>query len=492
MRKIKIFLISLITIAVFAFTTNVYAAGANISTNSTVYVGDNFTVTANVTAAAAWNIHVNSTGPVSGCSILEADATGNALNANKSFSVTCKATAIGTITITLSGDVTDQNGNNSNVSGTRQVNVIAKPAPPSNNNNNKQNNTRPNQNNTQDNRSSNNNLRSVSVAGYQLVKVDANHYTLTVPNDVESINISATPEDSKARVTGGGSHAIKIGENSIDLVVTAENGTQNRINIKVTRKDGFYLEDLDTLLNSDKTGDINITIKEDTVITAKDLEKIKNSKKTVNFNYYDADKKLKYSWIIDGSKLTDTNDLLTTINNEVENKKAIQKLSNYADSLYVNLKQGDNLPAGAKIKLYIGDKYEDGDLVNIYAYLKDKNKLKLLDSKLEVKDGYIEFDVANVSNYLVTMSTIADSEKEVVKPEEKKRNLLPIIGIICILVLGFICFILLKKRKKSDENIEVLSDEPEETTEEVVNTENLVQDNTTIDNTNSSDNTNNL
>ena len=108
MRKIKIFLISLITIAVFAFTTNVYAAGANISTNSTVYVGDNFTVTANVTAAAAWNIHVNSTGPVSGCSILEADATGNALNANKSFSVTCKATAIGTITITLSGDVTDQ------------------------------------------------------------------------------------------------------------------------------------------------------------------------------------------------------------------------------------------------------------------------------------------------------------------------------------------------------------------------------------------------
>lgn len=492
MRKVfnKLFLALLLL-----FPINVFAAGGvSVSPSSlTIEVGSSkaFTISAYNTIG---DVSISSSNP--GVASVSTGEWGTGMvdeKQNKTGTITVTGKSVGTATITLRIDAATFDGDDlAGQTRTITVNVIAKPAPPSNNNNNKQNNTRPNQNNTQDNRSSNNNLRSVSVAGYQLVKVDANHYTLTVPNDVESINISATPEDSKARVTGGGSHAIKIGENSIDLVVTAENGTQNRINIKVTRKDGFYLEDLDSLLNSDKTGDINITIKEDTVITAKDLEKIKNSKKTVNFNYYDADKKLKYSWIIDGSKLTDTNDLLTTINNEVENKKAIQKLSNYADSLYVNLKQGDNLPAGAKIKLYIGDKYEDGDLVNIYAYLKDKNKLKLLDSKLEVKDGYIEFDVANVSNYLVTMSTIPDSEKEVVKPEEKKRNLLPIIGIICILVLGFICFILLKKRKKSDENIEVLSDEPEETTEEVVNTENLMQDNTTIDNTNSSDNTNNL
>lgn len=488
-RIIKLLIFSIILLPLNAFA----AGGFGVSSGSvSMYPGESRTV--NITTSdAVGKLNISSSN--SGVATV---STGSVFiqTPGSSASITISGKAVGTavVSVVASDNFSTYSTEEILAGQTRTitVNVIAKPAPPSNNNNNKQNNTRPNQNNTQDNRSSNNNLRSVSVAGYQLVKVDANHYTLTVPNDVESINISATPEDSKARLTGGGSHAIKIGENSIDLVVTAENGTQNRINIKVTRKDGFYLEDLDSLLNSDKTGDINITIKEDTVITAKDLEKIKNSKKTVNFNYYDADKKLKYSWIIDGSKLTDTNDLLTTINNEVENKKAIQKLSNYADSLYVNLKQGDNLPAGAKIKLYIGDKYEDGDLVNIYAYLKDKNKLKLLDSKLEVKDGYIEFDVANVSNYLVTMSTIPDSEKEVVKPEEKKRNLLPIIGIICILVLGFICFILLKKRKKSDENIEVLSDEPEETTEEVVNTENLVQDNTTIDNTNSSDNTNNL
>ena len=33
----------------------------------------------------------------------------------------------------------------------------------------------------------------------------------------------------------------------------------NKINIKVTRKDGYYLEDLDSILNNNKITDINIS-----------------------------------------------------------------------------------------------------------------------------------------------------------------------------------------------------------------------------------------
>ncbi|UKI27702.1 MAG: hypothetical protein L6V91_03745 [Bacilli bacterium] len=161
MKKVKFLLVSLISI--FAFSINVFAASGSLGVSSSnVYVGDSFTVTANVSSAAAWNIHVSANGPVSGCSINQADVTADAMDTNKTFSATCTATGTGTITITLSGDVTSaSDGNAVNVSGSRSVTVSAKPTPPSNNNNNNNNNNNSNNNQTTDNRSRNNNIKRI-------------------------------------------------------------------------------------------------------------------------------------------------------------------------------------------------------------------------------------------------------------------------------------------------------------------------------------------
>lgn len=458
MKKVKFLLVSLISI--FAFNINVFAAsGSLVVSSSSVYVGDSFTVTTNVSSAAAWNIHVSASGPVSGCSINQADATADAMDTNKTFSATCTATGTGTITITLSGDVTSaSDGNAVNVSGSRSVTVSTRPTPPSNNNNNNNNNNNSNNNSsnnkTTDNRSKNNNIKELSVEGYDLTKADNNNYTLLVPNDVTSINIKATAEDSKSKVTGAGNHDINVGENNIEVVVTAENGSQNKITIKVTRKDGYYSEDLDTVLKNNKIDDINITIKSDTKITAQDLKKIKNSGKTVKFNYYNNDKSLVYSWIVDGSKLKNINHLLTTISSDSDNKKDILRLSNYADGLFVGLKQTNNLPSGIKIKLFVGDKYKDNNLVNVYVYVKNNDKLELIKSKLKVENGYVEFDVTDASDYFVTMSTIPNSDKVVTTTGESLSPiLLIIIGILSLLVIGLvIAFIVKNKKNKKDGN----------------------------------------
>ena len=434
MKKVKFLLVSLISI--FAFSINALAASGSLSvSSSSVYVGDSFTVTVNVNSVAAWNIHVSASGPVSGCSINQADATADAMDTNKSFSATCTATGTGTITITLSGDVTSaSDGNAVNVSGSRSVTVSQRPTPPptppSNNNNN----------NNNDTRSRNNNIKDLSVDGYELVKVDENNYALSVSNDVTSINIKAIAEDSKSQVTGAGSHNINVGENNIKIIVTAENGSQNEINIKVTRKDGYYLEDLDNVLKNNKDDDLNIRIKSDTKITIQDLDKIKSSKKKIKFNYYDDNEKLVYSWIIDGSKLGSTNDLITTIINDSENKKDILRLSNYADGLFVELKQLNNLPTGSKLKLFVGDKYKDTDLVNVYAYIKNNDKLKLIKNKIKVENGYVEFEVTNTSDYFVTMSTISNLDDV----QASCPILIIIIVVLSLAVVGLVIVFIIK------------------------------------------------
>ena len=63
-------------------------------------------------------------------------------------------------------------------------------------------------------------------------------YTVTVENDVTSIDIGATKADSKATITGTGTKTLAVGANTFIITVTAEDGTTIKTySITVNRKD---------------------------------------------------------------------------------------------------------------------------------------------------------------------------------------------------------------------------------------------------------------
>ena len=498
MKKVKLILISIVPI--FVFCINAYATSCilKVSTDN-VQVGDSFIVTANMSSAAAWNIHVSASGPVSDCTINQADTTADAMDTNKIFNATCKATGEGTITVSLSGDITSAtDGNAVQISDSKNITVSKKVEPQPTEPTEPQKPTEPTTTNN-DNKSKNNNLKNISIEGYDLVKVDNHNYTLSVPNNVTSINVKATAEDNKSKITGLGKHNINIGENNIEIVVTAENGNQNKINIKVTRKDDYYLEDLDSLLKNNEKDNINITIEPTTKISSTDLEKIKKSKKTVNLNVYNSNKNLLYSWIIDGSKITNTNDLLTTITNDSVNKKERLKLSNYADGVLLELKQKDNLPNNTKIKIFVGDKYGNNDVVNIYGYIKNNSELKLLKNNVKVDKGYIEFEVEDATDYFITMSTISNSDEVVTTPTTEETSssnpkLKIIIGTLSLLVAILLILLIIlftknnkrkKKNKKVNKEIGINNNDIPINTSNNTNTvaSSQIQNNTSINNT---------
>ena len=462
MKKIKLIIIAIITI--FTLNINVSALSKNFSVSpSNVYVGDSFTVSVGLAGVAAWNVHTSVvSGPVSGCVINEADVTNNASNTSKMFTATCTATGVGNAVISLSGDVTSEDGQFAELSDSRTVTISERPAPPPSppstptqpTNPHTSNNTTPNNNNNnnqpqpQDTRSSNANLKSISVEGYNLTKADNNTYKLTVPYDVVNINIKATPEDSKAKITGTGNHNLKIRENKIELIITSEAGTKNTITIIVYRNDCYSIDDLDRLLNKD-LNDINIVITADTTITAKDLEKIKKSKKTVKFHRYELSDYVTYSWIIDGSKIKNTKDFVTTLKQDSDNKKDILRLSNYADGLFASINKKEQIPNGTKIKLFVGNKYNKSDLVNVYSYVENSEQLKLINKKLKVRNGYINFDTDNATDYFITMSNIPTG----VNQTKSDNNIVLIIfGIVigCTLVLIGLMFKKIIKKKKNE------------------------------------------
>ena len=442
--KKKYLIILLLTMIIIPF--KVFAAGGfSVSTTSiSMYPGETKTITISTNNAVGKLNISSSNGGVASAS------PGSIFiqNPGSSESITITGNSVGTATISVVASDNFATMDEEILAGqakTITVNVIEKTEPqPSN--------SQPSNPQSQNNLSKNNNIKSLSVEGYELVKVDNNNYTLTVSNDVTSINVNATAEDSKAKVSGTGVKELTVGENNIEVIITSESGSQNKITIKVTRKDGYYLEDLDSVLKNEKLQDADIIIKTDSKITQEQLNQIKDSKKTLRFNYYDDNKKLIYSWTINGKEIKDNQEFTTSITFATENVKEIYKLSNYADGLYVNFKHTGDLPKGTKIKLYVGDKFENESIVNVYHYNNTEKTLDFIKDNLKVSDGYIEFDVEHCSEYFVTMSTIDNVVKK-----DTSSNIFMIFTIIeSIVIIGLVAFIFIKlKPLKKDNNVDI-------------------------------------
>ena len=92
---------------------------------------------------------------------------------------------------------------------------------------------------TETKKSQNANLRELGITpnDFKGFKPTTLNYAVTVPNDVDKVSVYAKVQDSKAKITSGiGKHNLDEGENTLQVVVTAESGDTQTYTINVTRE----------------------------------------------------------------------------------------------------------------------------------------------------------------------------------------------------------------------------------------------------------------
>ncbi len=202
-------------IAIILFLPQIVLAApsASISTNaSSIEKGKSVTATVTLTDTAAWNIKITGSGAAT-CSQRQADVTSDGKSTTKKFTLSCKSVSEGTITFTVTGDITSGSGQTKDVSMNKQVTVT----PP---------------------KSSDNNLKDLKVDGATVSGFSGSKTSYTLKdNSGTSISISATANDSKASVSGTGTKSLKYGKNTFGVTVTAENGSKKTYNIIVNKPD---------------------------------------------------------------------------------------------------------------------------------------------------------------------------------------------------------------------------------------------------------------
>lgn len=235
-------LLSLILILAFLLSFAVINVNAACSlsvspSNSTVYVGDTFSVSFSFSGSAAVGSadvtiqfdtnkfqYVSVSGGmksiatnVSGKTIKISDY--DATNTSKTYKVTVKFKALtvgsGTVSV-VSSDISDTDLNSLGApTGSTTVSV------------------------KQENKSNNANLKWLTVPkGCTLVpkfSKDVTNYTCTVPGSVTSFPMDWEAEDSKATTKVSSGYQLKVGENTRTVTVTAQDGTKKVYTVKITR-----------------------------------------------------------------------------------------------------------------------------------------------------------------------------------------------------------------------------------------------------------------
>ena len=233
MKKIKRNLLCIIFFLIILFINNKVKA-TNITISPTnPKVGDTVTVTVSVPNVNTVDVTANVSGVVSGnIKVVGGDLSGAAKSYSNSAQYKCDKE--GTISVSVTSNSTAVlNGNYVGVSANKSVNVSKTSSNTSNST--EQKNNQSNQEKSNNANLSNLGIRPNDFSGFSPTKTS---YSVTVPNEVESVEVYAGKGQNGQKISGTGSKTLKEGLNTFNITVTAEDGkTTKTYTLNIVRKE---------------------------------------------------------------------------------------------------------------------------------------------------------------------------------------------------------------------------------------------------------------
>lgn len=256
MKKLFGCILSLVMAVMLVFTPaeHVYAQGLGLSvSSSSVAVGKTVKVTVSMPSGYFGTVVISSSDE--GVLSNGGDGVANIGDAagyptSQSFSFTAKAAGSCTIKAycTVVGDA-EGNDAGGIITGASTKVTVTSASSNNDSNSNKDNsgsntgndsNAYKDNENKEEKKSSNVSLGSLVISAGTLspeFSAATKDYTATVDHSCSSLAVTANPADSKASVTSvTGNDSLEVGENTVSVVVTAEDGSTSTYNIVVTRR----------------------------------------------------------------------------------------------------------------------------------------------------------------------------------------------------------------------------------------------------------------
>ncbi len=460
MKRVLKYLSITIISALLAFSNINYlkAASASISistslSNNQIVVGKTFTVTIKIsssTALGSWEFtpsyDTSKFKLVSGKTPVAAWAdNGNVKSKSYSYEFKAIGTGSGTITVKSYGAYDWDEKKLSISKGSKTVKVIT-------------------QKELEASYSKNNNLKSLSVDGLKLdpaFNKDTTSYKVEADSNTTSVNIKASVEDSKSKVSGTGKKSVYEGENKFNITVTAQNGSTKTYTIIVNVIDPNPIE---VNINNQKY----TVVKRESIL--EDVEDFERTTTTIN------DQKIPVFY-------NKTNDftLVGLKNSEGELEYFLYDKNTNSYSYYNEVKLNEFKIYPLKIDKKFSEDYKPSKTtigtVEFDSLKLDNSDYSIIHAKdlSTGKDDYYTYD--SKTN---TMIRYTDEDTESYKNElEEYKKLILFLGAESVLIIFILICILIsklgknKKRKKKLKELENQNKKEEKIKKEEKETKNV-------------------
>lgn len=515
MKKLFGCILSLVMAVMLVFTPaeHVYAQGLGLSvSSSSVAVGKTVKVTVSMPSGYFGTVVISSSDE--GVLSNGGDGVANIGDAagyptSQSFSFTAKGAGSCTIKAycTVVGDAEGNDAGGTITGASTNVTVTSASSNNDSNSNkdNKDNsgndnNANKDNENKEEKKSSNASLGSLVISAGTLspeFSAATKDYTATVDYSCSSLAVTANPADSKASVTSvTGNDSLEVGENTVSVVVTAEDGSKSTYNIVVTRRAEDDPENADKQDNWKK---FNINGTEWTMVNdiPEDVvpEGFEHSKTVIEGLEYNTlhgtfgDITLVYLQSESGNGLF----VYDAAQNAAYEYVRINSESHF---IVVLLPKVDDVPEGYnEVSLSI----EGKGVATAYQTKAEKKDDKTKDFYLVYaindngESGWYTYDSVDGTYMRTELSTptVAQEENDAVKSElvpgiANKYLVLAAILILVIIILALLLLVVVVKNKKRTANDE--DDDEEDDTKELDIEDNDIEDNVIEDDTIAEDN----
>lgn len=495
LKRISGIIISAIVLFTIVFLPDnrVSAAGLSVSVSaSKVNVGQTVTATVSIPSGYGATVAVSFDSSVltySSCSVT-ASANGgtvvlnigDAMGYSNSATIKFKASSTGTSNISASattagdaeGESVDLSGASKSVTVQNKADSSSDKKEDSNNNNNNDNNN--DNNNSDDNKEDSNSTKSADNSLKSLVlsvgalspkfSPSTTSYTATVDYNVTSIAITAVPSNSKASVVSvSGNEGLKVGANTVTIIVKAENGVTSTYTITVTRE-----EEKD---DEPEVVPVSFTVNGNTLYCINDIpddvvpEDFEKSQITIDnnncasLNFLNGDIKLLYLGAEDG-----TNASLYVYDAKEGAVYSFVKLSSENSYIILLLPDVSGLPEGYEESalsiegkgVVTAYKSPDNEFYLVYAMNNSGNTRWYQFDEEEYTYqryvGHIENVVPSTEEAVETIGNTTNDDDQIEKLQQKLNRTYIFSGII-ILILLLIClamYLLMKSNNRPESN----------------------------------------
>ena len=275
--------------------------------------------------------------------------------------------------------------------------------------------------NRADNRSNNALLGSITIDNGKL-NFDKNvfMYDVRVLNEVSTINVVATPEDSKAKVEVDSPKSLKEGDNKVVIKVTAENGATQEYSINVKRlKVGEVLGDNPNIANIVITG-YNINF--NPMTTSYNL-KLDNKTKSLSISVVMQEEGATYQ--INGNNDLKNGDIITINTTSMDGTQNTYKIiiEKSNAQMFILIGAGVLLVASISAIIVVMVKKRNGASgLRLDSPKKDKTKdIEMVDA-ISNQDS-VSSEVEEINNKINTLKEETDELKEQEKNNGMEKNL---------------------------------------------------------------------